>query len=719
MRPAWYAMIFCACCFGSVAQPPADMSTGESVKLDQWKIKTGDDPAWAARELDDSGWEEINTNAALNSRNISNSEIRWLRKEIPAEHTGADSLYGLMISQFGASDIYVNGRLVKQYGRIVPADRPVIHNPHGRPVPIQLDSQAINVISIRFAPDALSSGWAKSRAGTPLLRVQLQKLDDALKAWERQLNESHINIGAGIVSAVFSLLFLLLFLFFPKHNLYLFYGLFNLFLMLMSIVSNFIENGQYGLETRAYLVSSTVLISRLIGMSVLLFILHALNRMRPIFWWYVGFMVLVEYPLTLIMPPEYMKVSNAIRSIVAIICIWLAYHAFRSKNREDILVGILACTVVMVNTRFLLESYSVLEAPVQFSILPPILTTITISTYLALRYSHMHRDLERQLVQVHALSEENLKKEVEKQQILSSQKKELEKQVEERTASLNQQKKELQITLNELKAAQAQLIQSEKMASLGELTAGIAHEIQNPLNFVNNFSDLNKELIGELQEELKKGDVREAASIADNLKDNEEKINLHGRRADMIVKSMLQHSRASSGQKEPTDVNKLVDEYVRLAYHGYRAKKKDFNATLDIQLDPEVGQVQMVAQEIGRVLLNLLNNAFQAVEEKAKTAGPDYQPTVSIKTHLGNEEFAHAPMRKSVLIRVADNGTGIPDAIKDKIFQPFFTTKPTGQGTGLGLSLSYDIVTKGHEGSLGMESIEGEGSTFFIHLPKH
>jgi signal transduction histidine kinase len=268
------------------------------------------------------------------------------------------------------------------------------------------------------------------------------------------------------------------------------------------------------------------------------------------------------------------------------------------------------------------------------------------------------------------------------------------------------------------------------MASLGELTAGIAHEIQNPLNFVNNFSDLNKELIDELQEELKKGDIREASSIAENLKDNEDKINFHGRRADGIVKSMLQHSRASSGQKEPTDVNRLVEEYVRLAYHGYRARKKDFNVTLDIQLDPEVGKVPMVAQDIGRVLLNLLNNAFQAVEEKTKTAGPGYRPTVTVTTtspagdpglrpkgHPQGNESANAPMRKSVLIRVADDGPGIPDNIKDKIFQPFFTTKPTGQGTGLGLSLSYDIVKKGHAGEVALQTKEGSGTTFIISLP--
>jgi signal transduction histidine kinase/frataxin-like iron-binding protein CyaY len=298
--------------------------------------------------------------------------------------------------------------------------------------------------------------------------------------------------------------------------------------------------------------------------------------------------------------------------------------------------------------------------------------------------------------------------------------------------SMESAKLETEHALNELKQTQAQLVQSEKMASLGELTAGIAHEIQNPLNFVNNFSDLNRELIEELKEELSKGDIREAASIADSLKDNEEKINLHGRRADGIVKSMLQHSRSSSGQKEPTDVNKLVDEYVRLAYHGFRAKHKDFNVKLDLQLDPALGRVPMVAQDIGRVILNLLNNAFQAVQEKAKTAGPDYQPTVCIKTQYANEQSAMRNSQSaqaesvnpqfairnlsSIAIAIEDNGPGIADNIKDKIFQPFFTTKPTGQGTGLGLSLSYDIV-KAHGGVLSLHTKNGEGTEFIVQLP--
>jgi len=269
------------------------------------------------------------------------------------------------------------------------------------------------------------------------------------------------------------------------------------------------------------------------------------------------------------------------------------------------------------------------------------------------------------------------------------------------------QKEKLELTLGELKSTQSQLIQSEKMASLGELTAGIAHEIQNPLNFVNNFSEVNTELIDEMQQELKAGHNNEAIAISNNIKENQEKINHHGKRADTIVKGMLQHSRSSSGVKEPTDINALADEYLRLAYHGLRAKDKSFNANFRTDFDNSIGKINVVPQEIGRVILNLINNAFYAASEKQKQNLNEYEPTVTVTTGKQNGK---------VEIKVKDNGNGIPQKVLDKIFQPFFTTKPTGQGTGLGLSLSYDIV-KAHGGELNVKTKEGDGSEFIIQLP--
>ncbi len=272
---------------------------------------------------------------------------------------------------------------------------------------------------------------------------------------------------------------------------------------------------------------------------------------------------------------------------------------------------------------------------------------------------------------------------------------------------LQQQKQKVETTLSELKATQAQLIQSEKMASLGELTAGIAHEIQNPLNFVNNFSEVNKELIEELKNEKSKLKSGEIDELLDDIAANEEKINHHGKRADSIVKGMLQHSRSSTGVKEPTDINSLCDEYLRLSYHGLRAKDKSFNSDFKTDFDKTIGKINIVPQDIGRVLLNLINNAFYAVNERQQITKEVYQPTVFLSSKRTGDK---------VILTVKDNGNGIPQNIVDKIFQPFFTTKPTGQGTGLGLSLSYDII-KAHGGEIKVESKEGEGTTFTIQLP--
>lgn len=293
-------------------------------------------------------------------------------------------------------------------------------------------------------------------------------------------------------------------------------------------------------------------------------------------------------------------------------------------------------------------------------------------------------------------------------QITSAQKAQLEVMVAERTSELTSQKEELLHALAELKNTQTQLIQSEKMASLGELTAGIAHEIQNPLNFVNNFAEVNVELLDELTTAFDQGNKDQVLTITGDIRQNLEKITHHGRRADAIVKGMLQHSKTNSGQKEPTDINQLADEYLGLSFHGLRAKDKNFNASLKKNFDPSIKPLNLIPQDIGRVLLNIYNNAFYAVSEKKKMQIAGYEPTVSITTKK---------IPGKVEIKIKDNGLGIPDKLMDKIFQPFFTTKPTGQGTGLGLSLSFDIITKGHSGTLKVDTHEGEYTEFVIQLP--
>jgi signal transduction histidine kinase len=323
--------------------------------------------------------------------------------------------------------------------------------------------------------------------------------------------------------------------------------------------------------------------------------------------------------------------------------------------------------------------------------------------YVALRFKEIINGLQQNAKLVLQLSEEKKEEALNRQRLLEEE--------------VNRQTAEIKTTLEHLKTTQNQLVQSEKMASLGELTAGIAHEIQNPLNFVNNFSEVNKEMLEELKAESEKPkaerDEQLQIELINDLIKNEEKINHHGKRADSIVKGMLEHSRTSSGTKELTDINKLADEFLRLSYQGVRAKDRSFNAVpiaigIVTHFDPNLAKINVIPQDIGRVLLNLFNNAFYAVNQKTKMAGDDYKPEVIVSTLAENGH---------VIIKVKDNGTGIPDAIKDKIMQPFFTTKPTGEGTGLGLSLSYDIVVKGHSGNISVDTKEREFTEFTIQLP--
>ncbi|HMH33515.1 MAG TPA: ATP-binding protein, partial [Puia sp.] len=386
------------------------------------------------------------------------------------------------------------------------------------------------------------------------------------------------------------------------------------------------------------------------------------------------------------------------RSLFSLAFLRLAVLAFRQRN---FIIGIVASSSILLNVIFVIAELTAFNITGVYLFFNSFFCFIMITIYVASKYAGKSRNLLLQLDQINKLSKENLAREKEKQQMLAAQNEMLEAQVVDRTTALTH-------SLNELKETQSQLIQSEKMASLGELTAGIAHEIQNPLNFVNNFSEINTELIDEMNQALDQGKLADVKSVSQDIRQNQEKISHHGKRADSIVKSMLLHSRTNTGQKEATNVNALAEEYLRLSYHGLRAKDKSFNATLNTNFDEAVGELQIVPQNLGRVLLNLFNNAFYAVSEKKQKLGEGYSPTVWLSSQkLGDR----------IEIKVKDNGDGIPEKILDKIFQPFFTSKPVGQGTGLGLSLSYDIVTKEQRGQLKVQSEEGEYAEFVIQLP--
>ena len=412
------------------------------------------------------------------------------------------------------------------------------------------------------------------------------------------------------------------------------------------------------------------------------------------------FAIIGLYLLEIFFPIE--KVTLWIWHLLLIAIISTIYFNAVFKAARGLIYAVLPLVIISLFSdlfKLLLnKNYHIIETYVEVAILFSIIWMIV----LLIISKKQRRALEKERLKTQAKEELNLK--------LSQQKAELETIVYNRTSELVKQKEELEKVVVNLKATQSQLIQSEKMASLGELTAGIAHEIQNPLNFVNNFSEINNELITELKEAINKGNIKEVMSLANAVAENELKITHHGKRADAIVKGMLLHSRSNSGQKEPTDINALSDEYLRLAYHGLRAKDKSFNAVLKTDFDETIDNVKIVPQDIGRVILNLITNAFYAVKEKntlRQGQGDNYEPTVSVSTKK---------MNGKVEIKVADNGNGIPQKVLDKIFQPFFTTKPTGQGTGLGLSICYDIV-KAHSGDLKVETKEGEGSEFYIYLP--
>ncbi|OKS87410.1 sensor histidine kinase [Mucilaginibacter polytrichastri] len=389
---------------------------------------------------------------------------------------------------------------------------------------------------------------------------------------------------------------------------------------------------------------------------------------------------------------EYIIALLVVVSVLSIIVISIIDWYKKRRSAGLFMLAVFPFFVFFISSFFLPDWFNVV---LKLSI---IWAVVVISWSLFNRYKGvLNLSIQQSLDKERLLRE----KEEERNELIAKQNDLLEQQVTERTA-------ELQHSLENLKKAQTQLVQSEKMASLGELTAGIAHEIQNPLNFVNNFSDVNREMIDELKEELKAGNVDEALAIANDIQQNEEKIIQHGKRADNIVKGMLQHSRSNTGERQISNINTIADEFLKLSYHGLRAKDKSFNADLTTHFYDNLPLINIVAQDIGRVLLNLFNNAFYAVNQQKKTKGAEYKPEVSVATGIENGY---------IVVTVTDNGIGIPNEIKDKIMQPFFTTKPSGEGTGLGLSLSYDIVVKGHGGKIEILSEDGSYTRFEIRLP--
>jgi signal transduction histidine kinase len=651
-----------------------------------WRYQRGDNMDWAKPEFDDASWpllESFNLNLSDNGPVVGKNEIGWFRKRLKADSNLNDALV-LNIYQTGASEIYLDGKRIHKLGVIsTNPDEVVYHNPQNNLLSFPLHAKE-QVLAVRFCNDEEKYPVYAGYNGA--IRLLVTTLGNAYSKdpdkngpivnTKNIVNRYYITLG---VSIFLCLLFSSFFFFFPSEKVNGYFALSSFFLAL------FVGFVIYSINTtgKTFWIQFFWSLFSTIQILLLLYCVYKIfNRPFGFFYWLILAVGFISIPLLFLIRPDVISPAIGVLAIFEIIRINILSV---KTNKVGTFIFITFSGInILFWVGYLSNLFPGLSQYLPFAFM---LTPVSLAIYLGYAFGARSQTLRLKLAEVEQLSKE-------KQYILSAQNETLEIQVKERTSALNQ-------SLENLKSTQAQLIQSEKMASLGELTAGIAHEIQNPLNFVNNFSEVSNELIEEMKAEFKKGELDEGFAIADDIKQNLEKINHHGKRADAIVKGMLQHSRTSSGQKEPTDMNALCDEFLRLAYHGLKAKDPTFNVSFHFEADTTLPKVNVVPQDIGRVLLNLINNAFQAVN------GYNEKPTVTVSTGKSDNYVG---------VVVKDNGPGVPEDIRDKIFQPFFTTKPTGEGTGLGLSLSYDIV-KAHGGELKVETNAGEGSEFIVQIP--
>ncbi|MFN3379988.1 MAG: ATP-binding protein [Runella zeae] len=690
-----------------------------------WRWSAGDSPEWANPEFDDSAWKEVNpTQDLANIPNLTTKGIGWFRATLEFSPLVAQQLSTLQISQSVASEIYINGLLARKIGVVSTNPEQVkavnLFNHYNIGLPYSVSYPYVQ-ISIRVAyeqnPFYNRVGFNQSHCFKATV-VATEHASTISRAIRQQTYYGWFQVG---VFFILTFLHLSFFSLYRTQRANLYFSLTTLWLgiafLCIPLTLDYFEN-----LTEYFLAEFVQTIAFPIAY---LFLIRAIYEIyhQPtgvLYWMIVVFGILVV--ISLFTPYSLGSVWAELGTellmtaeVIRVTALALRRHL---PGARLIMIGMGVSLVMFLffYVDILLKNYGF--SPMIESGLGGVITyqiavlcvPLSISLYLAISFSKTNKELIEKLQENNELSKQNLRQEQEKQQLLAAQNETLELQVKERTAQLEQ-------SLEELKATQNQLIQKEKMASLGELTAGIAHEIQNPLNFVNNFSEVSMELAQELAEELDRDPIDKELlkELAGDLTQNQQKINHHGKRASSIVKGMLEHSRNNTGEMQLTDLTALADEYLRLSYHGLRAKDKTFNAEFKGEFDEKLPKLKVMPQEIGRVLLNLLNNAFYAVHEKELLKIPNYQPLVTVSTHYREDDKQGAWAE----ISVKDNGMGIPDAIKTKIFQPFFTTKPTGEGTGLGLSLSYDIVTKGHNGTFLMESKEGEGTEFIISLPYH
>ncbi|GAB3953355.1 hypothetical protein GCM10028805_36910 [Spirosoma harenae] len=663
-----------------------------------WVFKAGHNPAWASPGLNTSDWaQRTPSTLSVSDTDKTGRAEGWFRLAIRLDSTFSDIPLGASSFCWTAMDLYIDGRLITSFGQTgADSESYREHYPYYQPaIPLELTADHEHLIALHVvdyvSPFSTNLLKGELEDGTSkLIRIVGPKTFDWL-----QNNPRFFLIYSTLWLAV-SFLLTMLYWLLALQDLYekttiqlLAIGESFLVLYCMLTFGDAVFQPPFIVEVIIYRLGNVFLC---IAIAFLPITLWRILKYPPS-WLLTCLLIGISVVGAGLTAYTYTNLFSSIATIFDfLLFFWLLIWKRNQLQGAQwaIVVGAFLTIGFALSIALLLISGANDFTPCLLPLGTGFFLSLPLSllVYLVLRIKEIVAEDRAKATAVMQITEE-------KRQLLATQNQRLEQQVEARTA--------------ELKASQAQLIQKEKLASLGELTAGIAHEIQNPLNFVNNFSEVSAELVDELKAELAKGDLEEANFIADDLASNLQKINHHGGRASSIVKGMLEHSRTESGEKRPTNLNALADEYLKIAYHGLKAKDKSFNCQLITDFDPTLEPIEVAPQEIGRVLLNLYNNAFYAVSEHARrTNNPDYQPAVTVRSKRAGDR---------VEIRVLDNGTGIAESEQSKIFQPFFTTKPTGEGTGLGLSLSYDIITKGHGGSLRVESLAGEGSTFVIEFP--
>jgi len=669
-----------------------------------WKFHGGDNAEWAKLSFDDGNWATVDPTKDIHYLpEVRNPGIGWFRLTLHTDSSLFNKQLALIVTQVIASEIYLNGRLIYSLGKVNnDYEKESTLRLIDRPFSFKVDDQATQVLAVRYSFNP-KNYYLNYLLPNTCLKLRLTTANEGFTDYI--IYTRFVTFQDTVQIALYFLLCVMsLFLYFSfrRQVAYLYICFFCLAELVQSALHIPINGASFTCST----ISACMFFSYIFAAIGAFFISNAIYKLYDLpknrSYYICVFYSLLCIPVFIF----FYSVSGAFALFFFVVISFLNCRILlEARKNGGSGAGILLISTSTFCVLFFIIIPVYLNGDLRLAFLISVvavtITLIFLSIFVAGEFARTWRLLQTRVTEVEQLSQKTIAQEQEKQQILTSQKETLETQVAKRTT-------ELKKSLHDLKSAQNQLVQSEKMASLGELTAGIAHEIQNPLNFVNNFSEVSMEMLDEMELELNKINAPEAKAIAADVKQNLEKIKHHGKRADSIVKGMLQHSRAGRRTSEPTDLNKLADEYLRLAYHGLRAKDKSFDTEIETNFDRSLPLINIVAQDIGRVLLNLYNNAFYALQQKEKNEDGNYKSIIKVSTTL-NGKFAE--------ITVWDNGTGIPDAIKDKILQPFFTTKPTGEGTGLGLSISYDIIVKEHNGKINVNSKEGEYTAFIISIP--